>query len=293
MNVAIVTDSTCCLPSELIKKYDIHVVPLIINYLDKSYRDGVDMSATEVYQIMRRKQSLPTTSTPPPIDYLNLFREIGRNNRNILCITLTSLQSKAYETAVIAGDMLREEMKEINIEIFDSRAVSGALGFIVLAAARRAAEGKDFNEVLQAAKDMQSRINFLAIVDTLYFLARTGRVARAAAWATSLLDIKPVLEHKPEIGETTPFARPRSRHKAIETVLKTMRQRIGNKKLHIIVHHADELEACQELKNRIQSEFDCAEIYMTEFTPIMGVHAGTGVLAVSFYTEQAISNRGD
>jgi DegV family protein with EDD domain len=285
VNVAIVTDSTCCLPVDLIKKYHIHVVPLIINYHDRSYQDGVDISATEVYKIMRRKEDLPTTSTPPPIDFMNMFRKIGKKNKNIVCITLTSLQSKVYETALLAKDMVTEESPDINIEVFDSRAVSGALGFIVLAAARKAAAGGGINEVLLAAKDMQGRINFLAMVDTLYYLARTGRVARAAAWVTSLLNIKPILEHDPAIGETTPFARPRTRHKAIDIMLKAMKQRVGDNKVHVIVHHADELQACHELKIKIQNEFDCAEIYMTEFTPIMGVHAGTGILAISFYTE--------
>jgi DegV family protein with EDD domain len=285
MSVAIVTDSTCCLPVELIQQYNIHIVPLLINYRDTSYKDGVDINANEVYKIMRRREDLPTTSTPPPTDFMNLFREIGKKNKNIVCITVTGLQSKVYEAALLAKDMMTEELPEINIEVFDSRAVSGAMGFIVLAAARRAAEGADINEVLSAARDMQGRINFLAMVDTLYFLARTGRVARAAAWATSLLDIKPVLEHNPAIGETTPFARPRTRNQAVDTMLKEMRRRVGNKKVHVIVHHADELQACEELKGKIQQEFDCVEIYLTEFTPIMGVHAGTGILAISFYTE--------
>lgn len=285
VKVAIVTDSTCCLPAELINEFEIHIVPLIINYRDKSYKDGVDISATEVYKIMRRRDDLPTTSTPPPTDFINMFREIGQKTKNMVCITVTGLQSKVYETAVIARDMLREEFQDLNIEVFDSRAVSGAMGFITLAAARKAVEGKDINEVLMAARNMQSRINFLAMVDTLYYLARTGRIAKAAAWATSILDIKPVLEHDPAVGETTPFARPRTRQKAVEIMLKTMKERLGSKRLHAIVHHADEPEACLELKQRIAKEFDCAELYITEFTPIMGVHAGTGVLALSFYGE--------
>jgi DegV family protein with EDD domain len=285
MKVAIVTDSTCCLPIELIKEFDIRIIPLIINYRDKSYRDGVDITGTEVYRIMRRKEDLPTTSTPPPTDFINVFREIGQKTRNIVCITVTGLQSKVYETAVLAKDMLKEEFQDLNIEVFDSRAVSGAMGLITLAAARKAELVEDINEVLLAARDMQSRVNFLAMVDTLYYLARTGRIAKAAAWATSILDIKPVLEHNPAIGETTPFARPRTRQRAIEIMLNTMKKRMGEKKVHAIVHHADELEACRELKQKVSAEFDCAELYMTEFTPIMGVHAGTGVLALSFYSE--------
>lgn len=283
--VVIVTDSTCCLPAELIEKYDIRVVPMIINYHNKSYRDGVDITAGEVYKIMRRREDLPTTSTTPPGEFLNLFREISKQSHQILCITVTGLQSRVFESAVMAKNLIREEISGINLEVFDSRAVSGALGFIVLEAARKASGGGSINEVLLVARDIQSRVNFLAMVDTLYFLARTGRVARAAAWATSLLDIKPLLEHAPAIGETTPFARPRTTEKAVEEMLKTMKKRMGNSRVHVMVHHADELEQCLKLREKIESMFDCVEIYISEFTPIMGVHSGPGVLAISFYAD--------
>jgi len=132
---------------------------------------------------------------------------------------------------------------------------------------------------------MMGRVNFLAVLDTLFYLARTGRIGRAAAWAGSLLDVKPIVEHSPSIGETTPLAHPRTRPKAIKHMLETMAHRVGDARVHAIVHHADELEEAEKLKAEIGSRFSCVELHLTEFTPVMGVHAGPGLLAISFYAD--------
>lgn len=283
--VAVITDSVCCLPVELVKKYDIGVVPIYVVYKGKSLRDGIDISPTEVYKIMRKRKDLPTTSTPPVGDFLDAYREASQKADSILCITLTSLQSKVFEAAMVAKEQAKEVMPNTTIEVMDSRAVGGALGFIALEAARVASQGAELPQVVDAARNMMGKVGFLAMLDTLYFLARTGRIAKAAAWAGSLLDMKPVVDHNPAVGETMPVARPRTRAKAIEVMLKLMAERIGNNTAHVIVHHADELEDGEKLKIEIGKRFNCTELYLTEFTPAMGIHAGPGVLAISFYAD--------
>jgi DegV family protein with EDD domain len=283
--VAVVTDSTCCLPVELVEKYDICIVPLVIIHKGNSYRDGVDISPGEVYQIMRRRKELPTTSTPSVGDFLNAYWQLGEKAESIVCVTLTSLQSKTFEAAVTAKDKAEEVIPETAIDIIDSRTVAGALGFVALEAARIASQGAELTQVVNAARSMIDRVNFLAMVDTLYYLARTGRIARAKSWAGSLLNMKPVVEHSPQVGELTPVARPRTTAKAVERMLELMAERVGDSKVHVIAHHADEPVAGEKLKAEIASRFDCVELYLTEFTPGMGVHAGPGVLAISFYAE--------
>lgn len=283
--VAILADSTCCLPQELVEKYDICLVPLLIVYEGRSYRDGIDMSPSEVYKIMRRRKNLPTTSTPSAGDFLDAYRQLSHKAESILCITLTSLQSKIFDTALIAKEMAKGVIPDTAIEVIDSRAVAGALGFIVLEAAHTASQDRELAQAIKAAESMMGRVNFLAMLDTLFYLARTGRIGRAAAWAASLLNMKPIVEHSPSIGETTPLARPRTKPKAIKQMLETMAGRVGDSRVHVIVHHADELEEGEKLKAEIGSRFNCAELHLTEFTPAMGVHAGPGLLAVSFYAD--------
>jgi len=283
--VAVITDGTCCLPRELVEKYDIRLVPLYIVYQGKNYRDGIDISPGEVYQIMRKKKDLPTTSTPSAGDFMDAYREASRNAESVVCITLTSLQSRLFEAAIVAKEQAKEVIPNTAIEVIDSRAVAGALGFVALKAARTASQGAELSRVVNAARNTMGGVCLLAMVDTLYYLARTGRIARAAAWAGSILDMKPVLEHTPAVGETVPVARPRTKAKAVELMLKLMAERVGNRKLHAMVHHADELEDGEKLKAEIEKRFKCAELYLTEFTPGMGVHSGPGTLAISFYAE--------
>ena len=283
--VAILTDSTCCLPPELVEQYDICVVPLEIIYEGKSYRDGIDMTSSEVYKIMRRRENLPTTSTPSAGVFLDTYRQLAQNAESVLCITLTSLQSQTFGAASTAKEMAEEELPKTTIEVLDSRSAAGALGFIVLEAARAVSEGVDLAQAAETARNMMGRVNFFAMLDTLYYLARTGRIARAAAWAGSLLSMKPIVEHSPAIGETTPVARPRTRTRGIERMLEIMAERMGDSRVHVMVHHADELEEAQRLMTEIESRFNCVELYCTEFTPLMGVHTGPGLLAIAFYAD--------
>jgi DegV family protein with EDD domain len=288
--VAIVTDSVCCLPPELVAKHTITVVPLLISFRGVTHRDGVDITPTEVYRIMRKDEDLPTTSIPSPGDFVKAYTDLSQSTDSILCITLTSLQSKMYEAATVAKEMAAESLPKTTIEVLDSRAVAGALGFIVLEAARAADQGASLDEVRGVAKKMMERVNALFMVDTLHFLARTGRIGRAAAWAGAVLNVKPVVEHSTAVGETAPFARPRSKAKAVELMLQTMAERVGNSSVHVLVHHADELQDGENLKAEVARRFKCAELYLTEFTPAMGVHAGPGVLAVAFWKEDAATS---
>jgi DegV family protein with EDD domain len=283
--VAVVSDSTCCLPPEIVDKYDISIVPLAIIYDGKSYRDGIDITPNEVYKIMRRKENLPTTSTASAGDFLNAYRQLSQNVDSILCITLTSLQSKTFEAALAAKEIAEEEMPGTTVEVFDSRSVAAALGFIVREAAKVASQGAGLTDSIEAARKMMGKVNFVAMLDTLYYLARLGRIAKAAAWAGSVLDMKPVLEHNPAVGETMPVARPRTKRRAAERMLRIMTERIGDSRVHVMVQHADELEEAKKLAAEIESRFKCVEMSITEFTPVMGVHTGPGLLAIGFYAD--------
>jgi DegV family protein with EDD domain len=283
--VSIVTDSTSCLPGELVEENGICMVPLNIIFEGKSYRDGVDISPNEVYRIMRKRQDLPTTSTPSAGDFLDTFRQLSEETESILCITVTSEQSKIYETALLAKQMAREKLPGTTIEVLDSRAAASAMGLIVLEAARAANSGAGLARTLDVARSMIPRVTYLAMVDTLYYLARTGRIGKAAAWAGSILDIRPIVGHDTSVGVTIPVARPRTRAKAVTLLLELMSERIGESPVHVIVNHADELKDGERLEAEIASRFNCVEIYLAEFAPSMGIHAGPGVLGAAFYTD--------
>jgi DegV family protein with EDD domain len=234
---------------------------------------------------MRKRKNLPTTSVPSPEDFLSTYLKLSQKAVSILCITVTSLQSGVFNMASSAKEKAKDVIPNTVISVIDSRAVAGSLGFVVLEAARIASQGAELAKVTEVAQSIMSKVNSFFVLDTLYYLARTGRIARAAAWAGSILNMKLIVAHSPSVGETTPVARPRNRTKAIERILDIMTERIGDSRAHVMVEHADEFEEAENFKATINSRFNCVELYVTEFTPTMGVHAGPGVLGVSFYTD--------
>ena len=122
--VAVVTDSVACIPKELIDKYDIHVVPVNLIIENRSYRDGIDISATEVYENLKRWKKLPTTSAPSPGTFLELFKDLSRQTDSILCITLSSKVSAVFDSAQQAIDLANEAIPKTNIKVVNSMPIT-------------------------------------------------------------------------------------------------------------------------------------------------------------------------
>jgi DegV family protein with EDD domain len=178
--------------------------------------------------------------------------------------------------------MAREAMPHLNVEVFDSATATMAQGFIALAAARTAANGKDMDEVIEAANAVKSKVNSIFAFGTLNYLARTGRINKLAAWASSLLKVKPLvgLSH----GEAHPLSLVRSRSQAVRNIVKTMRGNIEAKEpLHVAIMDVECSREAEELANMVKEQFQPAELYITQFTPVMQIVAGSDILGVAFY----------
>ena len=181
-------------------------------------------------------------------------------------------------------EMAKETLPEVVIEVLDSETAAAAEGFVALAAARAAASGKSLNEVVETAKRVIPQVNFFAALDTLHYLVKGGRAPKIGALASSLLRIKPVITIKE--GEVHPVGNPRTSNGAMKHMLKIMEQKVvKGQPLHVAVSHADDLENAVKLRDEVSSRFDCAELFITEFTPVMGAHTGPGVIGVAFYSE--------
>ncbi len=116
-------------------------------------------------------------------------------------------------------------------------------------------------------------------------LAKMGRVGRAAVWGSSLLNIKPILEVPTSTGITTPIERVRGNPKALHRLLEIIRERVGTKPVHIIVHHTERLEQAEWLKAQVSSQFNCAELYLSEYIPGAALQVGPGLVGLSFYSD--------
>jgi DegV family protein with EDD domain len=287
--VAIVTDTTACVPPEYVTGLGIEVVPVQLIIENRTYRDGIDISPTEFYALLRKVKKIPTTSSSSPTPYLDAFRKASNRASGILCLTEPAKFSAMYDSARVAMDTARKTLKGVAIEVMECTTAAAGQGLVTLAAARAAALGKTLDEVIKTAKEVMSRINLYATLDTLQYLARSGRVPQAAAMVNSILSIKPVftLNH----ADAHTVALPRTMQSAMDRMLKLVDGAVvAGQKLHVAVMHADAPEQAAILKDRITSRFDCQEIFITEFTPVMGVHTGPGLIGVAFYGDAPESN---
>jgi DegV family protein with EDD domain len=286
--VAIVTDTTACVPQEQVGKYDIEIVPVQLIIGEKTYRDGIDITPTEFYAMLRKAKKSPSTSSSSPNHYLEAYRNAARRADSILCLTEPSKFSAMFDSARGAVQIAKDTIQNVVIEVMECTTAAAGQGLVALAAARAAALNKPLAEVKEIAHSVMSRVNLFATLDTLQYLAKSGRVPQAAALVNSILSIKPIFTLNHSDAHTV--ALPRTMKSALNRILKLMEAAvIKGQPLHVAVMHADSIGEAITLKDRIYSQFECEEIYITEFTPVMGVHTGPGLIGVAFYGEDRAS----
>jgi DegV family protein with EDD domain len=281
--VAIVTDSVACLPRELAEQYGIEIVPVNFYFGDTVYRDWVDITPTEAYELFLKDPTAYKTSSMSPADCLETYRQASNDSSGILCVTLSSKLSVIYNAALEAKELARDKLPQTPIEVVDSRTATAAEGFIALAAARAAAVGKSLADVVKVAEEVREKVYVVALLDTIRYVYRSGRIPKIAAKAGSMLNIKPVLTIAS--GAVRFKGAVRNREHGIKRILKIAKDRAGEKPVHMAVMHAYAPDDAERLKERVSAEFNCAEIWITEFSPVMGYACGTGTLGVAFYPE--------
>ncbi len=281
--VAIVTDSISCLPKELIEIYGIEIVLIRLLVQGKVYRDSVDITPSEAYELLLQDPDRFNTSPSSPGHYLEAYREVSNRANSILCITLSSKLSTGYDMARAAREEAKTELPETTIEVMDSLNVTASEGFIALAAARAAADGKDLVEVIKVAEEVRDKVTFIVVLDTIRHVYRTGRIPKVASQIGSILNIKPILTSSGGLVRFKGVVK--NRERGISRLLKILRDKVGQEPVHVAVMHAHVPEEGEMLRERISSEFNCAELWISEFTPVMGYATGIGTLGFAFYKD--------
>ncbi len=282
-NVTIITDSISCLPPDMARQYDVRIVPINLYFGDKAYKDWVDITPTEAYEQFLKDPETFATSAPSPGDCLEAYREVSKQAKDILFVTVSTKLSMVYESAQVAREQAKDELPGVTVEVMDSYTATSAEGFIALAGARAAEEGKSLSEVVKAAEKVRDKINSIILLDTIRHVYRSGRIPKVASQAGSILNIRPLLT----VCGTVNFSGVvRSRERGIERMLRVMRDKVGQKPVHVAVMHAYALDEAERLKEQISSEFNCCELWLSEFSPVMGYATGTGTLGIAFYGEE-------
>ena len=281
MTTAIVTDSNVSLPVSLLEGLPISVVPLEIHHEAQVYKDDIDITPSEFYDLQRVAKILPTTSAPQPGAFAEAFSRAAKTADEIICLTLSSQLSATYSAAITAREAVVGSLANVRIEVIDSLCAGTAQGLVALAAARMANQGATTDALLLNIAHWRSTVRLYGYLQSLYYVWRGGRVPRALMWMGKLLDVKPVLQLSE--GKIGMVARPRTERRAMDRVVALATLAAANERTQIAVMHAAAPEQAGVLAQRLRSELAPDELFITEFTPVIGAHTGPGLVGCSVF----------
>ncbi|BAS28658.1 DegV family protein [Limnochorda pilosa] len=276
--IRVVTDSVADLPPDLAQAEGIEVVPLYVTLGGRTYRDGVDLTPKAFFSQLRTTDRLPTTAQPTPGDFARTFERLaGKGATGIVVLTLSSELSGTFQSAVQAARQWTERV----VEVIDTRTGIMAQGFAALAAARAARAAASLDEVLAEARRVLNRARILAAIPTLEYLRRGGRIGKAAAWAGTLLQMKPVVTV--DDGVVVPVTRQRTWRRALEFVAERVVEELRTGEGHLAVMHGDALEEGRSLLATVVERVQPKEAILAGLSPVLGTYGGPGAVAVAYY----------
>ncbi len=270
--VKVVTDSTSDLPREIFASLDISVVPLAVSFGDRSYRDGVDLDQAGFLQELRAAPDLPKTSQPPTTAFEEVFRSALADNRDVVCVTIGSGFSGTYNAARLAA----EAVDSGRVRVIDSATASMRTGLAVIEGATAAQQGEDTTGVEAAVNSALARSEVYAVLETLEYLQRGGRIGRASQVVGSLLSIKPVLTLRD--NEVLPVERVRTRRKALDRMAEIARDQ--GQLENVVVLHVGNPGDARVLAERLAELVPDRAPMVGEMGPVIGTYAGPGAVGI-------------
>lgn len=281
-NVAVVTDSTASIPESMLKELNIHVVAYYIHRGKEVLRDLVTIQRDEFLHWLPTATSLPTTASPGPGDYLDMYKSLIMGGvQSILSIHMTSKGSGAYQAAKVAQSMLQEENPQVRIEVVDTQNVSLCQGWIAIEAARGALSGFSLDDMLASVKKMLPVTRMVQTADTLKYLYMGGRIGMAKRLVGTLLNIKPLIGMKD--GVIIALGQARSRMQAYTAMSEMVSDAIGSGKAKVAYVHAGALEEVEKIRQIVEGKVEVVESFFAELSPALAVHTGPGTAGLCYY----------
>lgn len=279
MTIKILVDSTSDIPEDLIKKHDINVVPLTVNFEDKSYLDKVDISNEEFFEKLKSCDKLPTTSQASPSAFMDSFSELTKNGDDVIAILISTNFSGTYESARIAKNMMDECSEKVHL--VDSNTASLGACLLVLEACRLVEDGLSIEDILAELDKRKKKINILAGVDTLKYLEKGGRMTKGLATVGTILNIKPIISVKN--GEIAPIDKVRGSNKIIKWIESNISENENIEKEMIAVYHSVNNQVCDKLENIVKNTINPNRIIRGDIGSVIGTHTGPGAIAIAYF----------
>lgn len=279
--IALVVDTACDLPKDLIEQYNIQMVPLRVIFGEKTYIDKLSLSPDDFYDMMRKNPDMhPSTSQPTPADFLNKFEFLGAHYNSILALSLSGGLSGTLESARTAA---RNTDIDANIEIIDTKNLTVGTALIVRKVAEAIKDGASLEEAASLAKSLIPRTKLLVTVPTLESLIRGGRVSKMKGFIANLLNLKPLITMDEE-GKAEQFGTVFGVEGGKKKIIKLLHERLDESTpLDFAVAHVDVYDGAKSMVEQIRNEFTLNhEIFIQDASPVLAAHAGFGVIAVAY-----------
>jgi DegV family protein with EDD domain len=275
--VAVVTDTTAYLPSELISERGIGLVSLYVSWDDRFERESQMSNFDAFYDRLRGAQKLPTTSQPSVGDFFEVYEPLIEAGQDIVSIHLSGGISGTVETARQAAEQIAKPCGTSRVTVIDSASICGGLALVVLGAARAAAGGADAGKVAQRAQDARKEMKMWFALDTLDYLRRGGRIGAASAWLGSALKVKPILTLEKQV---TPVERVRTRARVLQRLVHYAQQQKADGCDAWLVQHIQAPDEAARLVEATQEIMGCPPLLVSEVGPVGGSYAGPGMLGI-------------
>lgn len=278
--VVITADSTCDLSPELLERYHVRILPLIVSLGDESFRDGVDFTPDDLYRHFRTDGTLPKTAAPSVQDFLDFFTPLTEQGYDVVHLDISAELSGTFRAATLAAQQLR------GVYTVDSRSLSTGVGLLCIEAAECAARGMCAYEIADHLNALRDKVDTSFVLDTLEFMWKGGRCTGVAALGANLLQLKPALEVKD--GRLTVYKKYRG---SIQNVYKKyLTERLSGKTIrpgHMFITESGDVDpaAVAELEALVRELVPAAELHLTRAGCTVSSHCGPKTLGVLFINE--------
>ncbi len=276
-NVKVVTDSLADIPAPLMKGLDITIVPCTVQIGNKSYRDKLDLNIADFYRMIAATPKPPTTSNPATGVFEDVFRQLARTSRQIISIHVASSLSGTFNSARLAAETVKQYTPAM-IEVIDSQQLSMAQGWLVVQAARAAARGANLMQIIEMVESLRDQPRLIAMLDTLDYAQRSGRLGKAASLVGGVLNVKPLLALTR--GEVLPLGVARTQQHALERLVEIALQQGLGQEMAIVHCYAENL--ARRLKQLMMTHLPEQQITIAETGPVSGTHVGPGVVGLAW-----------
>jgi DegV family protein with EDD domain len=280
--VAILTDSTASIPEDLLEELKIRTVAYYIHRGQEVLRDLVTVQREEFLAWLMTAKFLPTTASPGPGDYCEAYRDLAEGGFDeIVSIHMTSRGSGAYQAAMVAQSMMKEENPGLHIEVIDTRNVSLCQGWMAIEAARAALAGLNLPQIVNKIMQMIPITRMIQTADTLKYLYMGGRIGKAQHLVGSLLNIKPLIGM--EDGDIIPLGIAHSRGQAYLAIAEKVTDAVGKSKAKVAYVHAGARQEVEKLRRLVEDKVEVVESLIAELSPALAVHSGPGTAGLCYY----------